>query len=90
MLGLEEGKKAVIFARNIIENFVANRKIPADNFDDIFKNKQGVFVTIHTYPEHDLRGCIGIPLPVMSLKDAIKQAAQSATKDPRFPPLKRN
>ncbi len=87
MLGLEEGKKAVIFARNVIENFVTNRKIPADNFDDIFKDKQGAFVTIHTYAEHDLRGCIGIPLPVMSLKDAIKQAAQSATKDPRFPPL---
>ena len=87
MLSLEEGKKAVIFARDIIEKFVTNSKIMSTDLVGIFTGKQGAFVTIHTFPEHDLRGCIGIPLPVMSLKEAIKQAAQSATRDPRFPPL---
>jgi uncharacterized protein (TIGR00296 family) len=52
-----------------------------------FTEKQGAFVTLHTFPNHDLRGCIGIPLPVMPLKDAIIEGAKSATRDPRFPPL---
>jgi len=87
MLSLDEGKKAVVFARHVIEKFVRNSKITIADLEGVFSEKQGVFVTIHTYPEHDLRGCIGIPLPVMPLKDAILQGAQSATRDPRFLPL---
>ena len=90
MLSIEEGKKAVVFARNIIEKFVRNNKINITEPNGVFNERQGAFVTIHTYPEHDLRGCIGIPLPVMSLKQAITQGAQSATRDPRFPPLDEN
>jgi uncharacterized protein (TIGR00296 family) len=90
MLNLEEGKNAVVFARNIIEKFVKNSKISIVGLEGVFNEKQGAFVTIHTYPDHDLRGCIGIPLPIMSLKQAIMQAAQSATRDPRFPPLDRD
>ena len=71
MLSLEDGKKAVIFARNVIENFVKNESEPSDKLADIFNEKQGAFVTIHTFPETNLRGCIGIPLPVMSLKQAV-------------------
>ena len=40
-------------------------------------------------PGHDLRGCIGIPLPVMPLQEAIIESAQSVTQDPRFLPLKK-
>lgn len=88
MLKLDDGKKAVRYARDVIENYVKNQKIPTlDLRDDVFSRKQGAFVTIHTYPNHELRGCIGIPLPVMSLKDAIAEGAKSATHDPRFPPL---
>jgi len=87
MLNLDEGKKAVVFARKIIEQKVKNNKILFSDLNGVFDEKQGAFVTIHSYPEHDLRGCIGIPLPVMSLKDAIVEGARSATRDPRFPPL---
>jgi len=90
MLSLEEGKKAVVFARNVVENFVKNNKTFDTDLNGVFNEKQGAFVTIHTYPEHDLRGCIGIPMPIMPLKEAILQAAQSATRDPRFPPLNKN
>jgi len=90
MLNLEEGKKAVVFARKIIEQKVKNNKISSSDLHGVFDEKQGAFVTIHTHPEHDLRGCIGIPLPVMSLKDAIVEGAISATRDPRFPPLDKN
>ena len=90
MLKLEEGKKAVVFARNVIEEYVRNSSIPSSSLDGPFVENQGAFVTIHTYPDHDLRGCIGIPLPVMSLNNAITEGAKSATRDPRFPPLEEN
>jgi len=87
MVNLDEGKKAVIYARQVIEEYVKNKDTPKSNLDGVFLKDQGAFVTIHTYPEHDLRGCIGIPLPVMPLREAIAEGACSATHDPRFPPL---
>jgi len=47
--------------------------------------KRGVFVTLKN---PDLRGCIGFPLPVMALGDAVIEAAVAAANDPRFPPLR--
>ena len=87
MLNLEEGKKAVQFARHVIQDYVQKKKHSKPVLGSLFQQKQGVFVTLHTYPDHELRGCIGIPLPVMSLQTAIIEAAQSVTQDPRFPPL---
>jgi uncharacterized protein (TIGR00296 family) len=87
MLSFEEGKKAVVFARKAVEQKVKNDNASPYDLQGVFDEKQGAFVTIHTHPEHDLRGCIGIPLPVMPLKNAIAEGAQSATRDPRFPPL---
>lgn len=81
----EKGEKLVRYARNVIENHVRRNKIhDIENFDE----KAGVFVTINTYPEKELRGCIGIPEPIMPLKRAIKEAAISVCHDPRFPDLR--
>jgi hypothetical protein len=87
MLSQDDGRKAVNFAREVIEHYVKNKKIPKTNLGDPFSNNQGAFVTIHTYPDHDLRGCIGIPLPIKSLHEAIIEGARSVTRDPRFTPL---
>jgi uncharacterized protein (TIGR00296 family) len=87
MLSLNDGVKAVKYARQVVEEFVKNHNIPSVNLGDVFLENQGAFVTIHTHPGHDLRGCIGIPLPVMSLREAISEGGKSATHDPRFPPL---
>jgi len=87
MLSVEEGKKAVMFARAIVENHVKKISCPSFDFTDVFSEKQGAFVTLHTFQNHALRGCIGIPLPVMSLSEAIVEGAQSVTHDPRFPQL---
>ena len=87
MIDIKNGIKSVNYARNVIEEYVKNKKIPVCKFSGVFKDKQGAFITIHTYPDYDLRGCIGIPLPIMSLCDAIAEGAASATCDPRFPPL---
>ena len=90
MLNLDDGKKAVLFARNAVEQFVKDNKIKYLDLGKSFLEKQGAFVTLHTFPEHNLRGCIGIPLPVMPLRDAIAEGAKSASRDPRFPPLEEN
>jgi len=87
MLTIDEGIKAVKLARTTVEQVVKSKTKPSAELKGVFTEKQGVFVTIHTYPDHDLRGCIGIPLPVMSLNEAIIDSATSATQDPRFPPL---
>ena len=87
MLDLNDGIKSVNFARSVVEQFVKSRTTPSDDLGRSFTEKQGAFVTLHTFPNHDLRGCIGIPLPVMTLREAILEGAKSATHDPRFPPL---
>ncbi len=84
----EQGKKAVGYAREVIENHIAGKEIKI-KLDDIFNEKAGAFVTVHTYPKRELRGCIGIPEPVMPLGNAIREAAISSTHDPRFPDLKK-
>jgi uncharacterized protein (TIGR00296 family) len=88
MLTQEEGTKAIQFARHVIQEYVSNQKTSSSDLGPTFHEKQGVFVTLHTFPDHDLRGCIGIPLAVMSLQEAIRESAQSVTQDPRFLPLK--
>ena len=90
MLSLEEGIKAVKLARDVVEQFVKNNTTSSTDLKGNFLEKQGVFTTLHTYPEHNLRGCIGIPLPIMSLNEAIIESAKSATHDPRFPKLEEN
>jgi hypothetical protein len=87
MLTVEEGKKAVRYARKIIEGHTKKTTVHHPEFQSVFQEKRGVFVTLHTHPDHELRGCIGIPHPVMTLKEAIKEAAVSSTHDPRFFPL---
>jgi len=87
MLSLTDGTNAVRFARRVITTYVNRHPTPTPTLGKPFEEKHGVFVTLHTYPAHELRGCIGIPLPVMTLCEAIIESAQSATQDPRFPPL---
>lgn len=56
--------------------------------DGVFGEPRGVFVTYSMYPSHDLRGCIGYPMPVFPLGRAIDESARSACHDPRFPDLR--
>ena len=82
---LEEGEKLVRYARRVIEDHVKGMESgDIENFEE----KAGVFVTLNTYPDKMLRGCIGIPEPIMPLRKAIKEAAISACHDPRFPDLR--
>ncbi len=86
MFSSEDGKFAVRTARSLIEAVVAGKEFSPSEIPDIFNNKSGVFVTINTFPKHNLRGCIGYPEPIFPLIEALEKAAKSAAlDDPRFP-----
>ncbi|MEM2329012.1 MAG: TIGR00296 family protein [Nitrososphaerota archaeon] len=89
MLSLDDGIKIVRLARTAIEEYLKSNKIYTVTEEwGIPKKETGVFVSLYTYPEGELRGCIGFPLPVMSLPEAVVKAAiAAATEDPRFPPV---
>ncbi len=87
MYSLEEGEAAVRIARQVIECFVRGKPYPDFNFPERFDEESGVFVTINTHPEDRLRGCIGYPSPIYSLRRALVKAAEGSTEDPRFPRL---
>ncbi|MBQ3737289.1 MAG: TIGR00296 family protein [Candidatus Methanomethylophilaceae archaeon] len=81
------GFRAVRAARETVlsETSGESSTVPRDGE---FAKERGVFVTLSTYPDHGLRGCIGIPMPVLPLGEALEEAARSACHDPRFPDLR--
>lgn len=84
-----EGELAVRIARDAVESKVARRELSRFKVPPSFEEKSGAFVTLNTYPEGELRGCIGYPQPFFPLIKSIVKAAEGATEDPRFPPLDR-
>ena len=95
-LSYEEGIFCVKFARDNIIEYLNNRttlldKININTLSAVFKEYRGVFTTLNTYSPHNLRGCIGIPEPIMPLINALSQSSISAAvEDPRFPPVSLN
>ncbi len=86
MISLEQGKKLVQFARQAVVAKFEDNAFDITGFDE----PAGVFVTIHTFPDNQLRGCIGFPEPVFALRKALVEAAQAAAfSDPRFPQLEK-
>ena len=82
------GPEAVRFARSCAEKETGAESAGVP-LPESFDAPSGAFVTFRTYPERDLRGCIGYPYPVMPLKQALAESARSACHDPRFPVLKK-
>ena len=85
---LEDGKILVRATRTAIEQYIKRgaKTYVADlnKFTDLY----GVFVTLEYYPTNELRGCIGFPRAVDTVKNLLVEAAiAAATDDPRFPPL---
>ncbi|WP_457611869.1 TIGR00296 family protein, partial [Methanocaldococcus sp.] len=87
LLTLEEGTFAVRYARAVIESHLSGKELIVKDYPEIFNEKRGCFCTLHTYPERELRGCIGIPEPIMPLIEALREAALGSIRDPRFPPV---
>lgn len=82
-------EELVKLARKTIEEFFRTGKIEIKSSDK-FQKPRGVFVTIYSYPEHELRGCVGFIEPEYPLYEAVQRAAiESAFHDRRFEPLER-
>ncbi len=79
----EEGAVALDFAKKSLYKHVANQAFFTPKFSEIFFEKRGCFVTLTK--NNNLRGCIGFPMPVLPLYEAIDEASKSAAlHDPRF------
>ena len=89
-ISTDDGTILVKTARKAVTQYLTNHKKISDPiFDEKFSFNAGVFVTIND--KSGLRGCIGYPLAVKKLSDALIDAAISAsTNDPRFSPVKIN
>jgi len=95
MLRDDDGARAVELARRALEDALAGAPRTAwgarsggAHLPEVFREPRGVFVTLKRHPSGDLRGCIGYPLPVFPLGEAIPRAAlAAAVDDPRFPPV---
>ncbi|MFH1256748.1 MAG: TIGR00296 family protein [Candidatus Diapherotrites archaeon] len=90
LFSLEEGKELVELARKSIGYAIASGALLREKTQKKeFTEKRGAFVSLHTFPEHELRGCIGFPEPIAPLWNAVIECAASAAfSDPRFPALK--
>ena len=89
-MSLDDGMVLVKTARKAVTEYLTgHKKKYTDAFNEKFSFKAGVFVTIND--KSGLRGCVGYPLAVKKLSDALIDAAISAsTDDPRFSPVKLN
>lgn len=87
-LSIKQGTFLVRTARNIITSNLDGKKPPVMPGEPWLLEKFGIFVTLHTFPGKELRGCIGFVEPRFALKDGITRAALAAAfGDPRFPQL---
>ena len=81
----EKGAELVRIARKAIKQYLQEGKRISP--DTIIKEKSGVFVTLKTRPEGELRGCIGYTEQRDLIQALIDSAISAATQDPRFPPV---
>ena len=86
----DDGQILVKMARNAVTEYLQNNtRINNKEFNSRFNIDSGIFVTITK--ENSLRGCIGYPLPIKKLSNAvIDSAIAAATEDPRFSPINPN
>ncbi|MHA1785213.1 MAG: TIGR00296 family protein [Candidatus Helarchaeota archaeon] len=97
MFDLEDGKYLVKLARKNIETYLeTGKRIELDkaNLPKKYLDNAGIFVTLRKNISDNtmnLRGCIGYPLPVYPLYEALLKASiSSATSDPRFQSVTRS
>jgi len=92
LFDLPDGERFVKLARKSLEYFFASAAVMKDIAPEKkYSEERGVFVTLHSFPGKNLRGCIGYPEPVKPLWNAIIECAYfAAFEDPRFPQIEEN
>jgi len=84
----EELHSVVKLAKETVESYIRDGKMPQpEELTPEMKERAGVFVSLHKHGE--LRGCIGTfePTKANVAEEIIANAVNSATRDPRFPPV---
>ncbi len=83
----------VLLARAAIEAYVDEGRVlsPEDAPEPVEGGRAGVFVTLWRRRSHELRGCIGTIQPTEDTlaDETIRNAIAAATRDPRFPAMRR-
>ncbi len=77
-------------ARKIVESALEGEKFEfPEELKEKWSYKAGAFTTIK-YKNGELRGCMGIPYPILPFWQALYESAlMAAFEDPRFPPLQK-
>jgi uncharacterized protein len=84
-IGKKERAQLLGIARGAIKARLQGGRMDVSGYPALME-KSGVFVTLKKKGE--LRGCIGYPLPVKPLAEAVRDNAENAAfEDPRFMPL---
>jgi len=86
MITIEDAKILFKIARSSISKSKEEFELSKD-----LNRKSGAFVTLFTYPEKELRGCIGYSEAIFPLSEAVEKAAYAAANhDSRFEPLEKS
>lgn len=87
MINTDDAKVLINLARSAIEKALKGKNINVPQWvREKYSQPAGVFVTLKNGGR--LRGCIGLPYPVLPLwKATVHAALGAAFEDPRFPPL---
>ncbi|HIP86321.1 MAG TPA: TIGR00296 family protein [Aquifex sp.] len=87
MINTDDAKVLINLARSAIEKALKGKNIDVPQWvREKYSQPAGVFVTLKKGGR--LRGCIGLPYPVLPLwKATVHAALGAAFEDPRFPPL---
>jgi len=91
LLNKNQKKELLDIARQTVENYVREGKIPEFKIkDERLKKKEGAFVTLHK--DGQLRGCIGQIIPSdQPLWEVVRDMATAAcSEDYRFNPVAKN
>jgi uncharacterized protein (TIGR00296 family) len=89
-LSHHDGVAIVKLARKAVENFLEKKKFELIKVErESLQKKSRAFVTINTYPERTLRGCIGFTSPFPLYEVVQRSAHTAAFHDPRFLPVTR-
>lgn len=85
----EHGRVSIEYVRDVVsKHFEGVRAQQPDVLGILSSKKLGLFVTLNSYPDGELRGCIGFPNPSVPYLRALREAVLAAAfGDPRFPPV---
>lgn len=80
-----ERQTALALARETIRCHLTGESLPTVPEEGVFGQNGAAFVTLHTKPDHNLRGCIGTIIAYRPLGvDIAAHAVDAAVGDPRF------